>query len=533
MKSAVVAIAKNEDRYIDEWILYNMRLGFDQIVLIQNNWTYSGRYLGNSKLRLVKYEKSEPGAQCYAYNSYIKYMSDGFDFACFFDIDEFLVLKKHKNVNKFLEEYSGFGAVAFNWAVFGDSGRKDVSDGNYSVLERFTMRGRVLNKHVKIAVNLNSARSSGDSFHPYCPHYTIGSSRGDATVNTSKRSFVHGPFNESDLEECEKVAYLCHFRNKTIDECREKCKTNATGFNVHMSNLYVEGFQEEFDKFNQNEVEDVSARDFMRDVKCALVTPARDEDEYLKEWIDHHLRIGFDKIFVYQNNWRYSGERIWDESRVELRECDGQSIQRHIYTDFVCEMSGKFDFGCFWDVDEFFCSDENLWNIKDVLRRYDDVPVLGIPRVTFGDSGLLGTEGSGHGVVRRFIRRQEGYDTLIKPIVNFRITDGSVSVRNPHIASSLIPGKHIEAIDPLRTVSTENGNFRGIKSEPFRLNHYSVKTREEWRKRRLGGDAFFGDDFRRREDGRIDEMFDKINSTANLIEDKTLFDFLGYVKPKN
>jgi len=37
--------------------------------------------------------------------------------------------------------------------------------------------------------------------------------------------------------------------------------------------------------------------------KIALVTMAKDEDFYLQEWIDYHLKLGFDDIFIYQNNW--------------------------------------------------------------------------------------------------------------------------------------------------------------------------------------------------------------------------------------
>jgi hypothetical protein len=38
MKSALVAIAKNEDEYINEWINYNLKIGFDNIIIFQNNW---------------------------------------------------------------------------------------------------------------------------------------------------------------------------------------------------------------------------------------------------------------------------------------------------------------------------------------------------------------------------------------------------------------------------------------------------------------------------------------------------------------
>lgn len=47
---------------------------------------------------------------------------------------------------------------------------------------------------------------------------------------------------------------------------------------------------------------------------CALVCIAKDEDLYIDEWIKYHLHIGFDKIYVYRNDWQYSndiGRVIW------------------------------------------------------------------------------------------------------------------------------------------------------------------------------------------------------------------------------
>lgn len=60
-------------------------------------------------------------------------------------------------------------------------------------------------------------------------------------------------------------------------------------------------------------------------MKTALVCIAKDEDDYLKEWVDYHLRIGFDEIFVYQNNWRYPKGDITDP-RVHLLELDGHRM---------------------------------------------------------------------------------------------------------------------------------------------------------------------------------------------------------------
>ena len=67
--------------------------------------------------------------------------------------------------------------------------------------------------------------------------------------------------------------------------------------------------------------------------KIALVTMAKDEDLYLQEWIDYHLKLGFDDIFIYQNNWRFNAQK--PDDRVHFLEWDKPSptIVAHLYKD--------------------------------------------------------------------------------------------------------------------------------------------------------------------------------------------------------
>ncbi len=44
-------------------------------------------------------------------------------------------------------------------------------------------------------------------------------------------------------------------------------------------------------------------------MKTALVCIAKNEDYYIDEWIKYHLKLGFSDIHVYQNDWRYAGNR--------------------------------------------------------------------------------------------------------------------------------------------------------------------------------------------------------------------------------
>lgn len=61
-------------------------------------------------------------------------------------------------------------------------------------------------------------------------------------------------------------------------------------------------------------------------MKKAIICIAKNEDLYIDEWIQYHLKIGFDRVFVYQNNWRYIGDKNVYADKVEWIDFDGESM---------------------------------------------------------------------------------------------------------------------------------------------------------------------------------------------------------------
>jgi hypothetical protein len=166
MKIACVCIAKNEDNYIQEWAEYNIKLGFDQIVLYQNNWRTK---FCHPKLTKIEFDESRGDRQIFCYNKFIQDFKSNFNFAAFFDIDEFLVLKKHKNIKSFMENYEDQASVCFNWFYFGDNGFKKVENNDYRVLKRFTKRGTSPDIIGKSIVKIDATPAPLMAVHkPYC-----------------------------------------------------------------------------------------------------------------------------------------------------------------------------------------------------------------------------------------------------------------------------------------------------------------------------------------------------------------------------
>lgn len=239
MNIALVCIAKNEDKYIEEWIQYNLYLGFDHIFIYQNDWSYN---IDSPFITNIPFNGT--GMQENAYNNFLEYYSKGYDWVAFFDVDEFLVLKKHNDVKSFLKDYSEYNGVAINWYLFGDNNLKEPTN-DYSVLKRFTKRRKVMDKHVKCIVktNLNAK-------------YAIHNFSELSVVDTKKNKVV-GAFNKNGSDD---VAQINHYFTKTFKEWQDK-KNRGRAPNRKNGEIFFRT-DKDFYSHNFNEVEDLHALNF-------------------------------------------------------------------------------------------------------------------------------------------------------------------------------------------------------------------------------------------------------------------------------
>lgn len=153
MKVAIIAIAKNEQLYIKEWLDYHLNLEFDKIIVADNDDELLLSGFSTDKVIIEDYTGVER-VQIKAYKELFKKYRNDYDWIAFFDIDEFLVLDGFENVKDFL---SGFDAdeIRLNCKHFTDNDELDVIDGNYNVFDRFIYEaGNIdLDRFVKCFIN--------------------------------------------------------------------------------------------------------------------------------------------------------------------------------------------------------------------------------------------------------------------------------------------------------------------------------------------------------------------------------------------
>ena len=97
-------------------------------------------------------------------------------------------------------------------------------------------------------------------------------------------------------------------------------------------------------------------------MKTALIAIGRRENQYAREWVKHHLALGFDHIYIYDNN--HDGEEMFidvlmdyvEQGRVTIIDYRNQEkAQRPAYNDAYRRVSSHYDWLAFFDFDEFLC----------------------------------------------------------------------------------------------------------------------------------------------------------------------------------
>jgi Glycosyltransferase family 92 len=216
---------------------------------------------------------------------------------------------------------------------------------------------------------------------------------------------------------------------------------------------------------------------------CAIY---RDEAPYLREWIEFHRLVGVERFYLY-NNLSQDGHRevlqpYVADGTVELRECSrfpveienhDEYVARHgsecrwlpqieAYDDCLARHGGDWRWIAFIDVDEFLFSPTGA-AVRDVLVRFERLPILLVPWAVFGSSGHK-TPPDGL-VTENYTWRSRGPRTIgwYKSIVDPRRTHRA---RGPHAF-----------------IYKEDINLPGPQFAPFdalRINHYWTRSEAEF-----------------------------------------------------
>jgi hypothetical protein len=206
MSIALVVIVIDENPYLYEFLRYYKNIGFDNVFLYDNSPSNVLAWITNDFVKVIHFPG--PQQQLPSYGHFLSTFGSQYEYAAFFDADEFLVLRTHRNVHDFLKDHHHTGALGINWAMFGPCGHYRYCP--LPVTLRFQERSVQIDPHIKSIVRIADVR-----FLNNC-HFFVCDNGG--TIDTNGR-VINCPFNPEGPED---VAVLHHYVTKSRDEYLQK-----------------------------------------------------------------------------------------------------------------------------------------------------------------------------------------------------------------------------------------------------------------------------------------------------------------------
>ena len=244
----------------------------------------------------------------------------------------------------------------------------------------------------------------------------------------------------------------------------------------------------------------------MEIVVCAM---AKNEHLYINEWVEHYINLGFDKIYIYDNDEldspyiaNFINQKLLDKCVIKnIRGQKRPKLQHDIYTGFYHKYGKTFSWCLFCDIDEF------LFGIDDIhsylsQKRFENVEQIRVKWKLFGDDDLI-TRDMSKKVVDTF--KHEVKNSLNRNLVNLgnlekqgkMIVKGgldSVVIRSPHFASYSFRDNVIPSVLPSgKLCSSKVVIEEDYSNENVYLHHYMTKSLDEFINQKLSRtDAVFG-----------------------------------------
>ena len=216
----------------------------------------------------------------------------------------------------------------------------------------------------------------------------------------------------------------------------------------------------------------------------------RDEADYLREWIEFHKLVGFERFFLYDN---FSTDHhlevlapYVEDGTVVLHDWPLEPGQPAAYRD-VLERHGHETFWLsIFDIDEFLFSPTGQ-KVSEVLRDFEDFPGVAVNCISFGTSGHV--EKQPGLAIENYVRRcalDKPRNRIVKSIVRPPAVEDIGN--DPHYFRYRDGGRAVtENKEPLRGSLTE-----AVSVNLLRINHYITRSQEERDRKNAGSNAWLG-----------------------------------------
>jgi len=230
-------------------------------------------------------------------------------------------------------------------------------------------------------------------------------------------------------------------------------------------------------------------------IKPVIICIAKYEKDYIEEFVRYHLNLGFDKIYIYDNEDIPTYEELLKEfkEKVIVTHLPGKSYPRlpqyealqQFTWNHIC--SPEITHVAHIDIDEYIVLKKHD-NIKDFIKEYiydgeNNVMCSGIGMNWrfFGSSENINK--TNDPLTIRFTKREDKGNMHIKTIYNKNFLG---YIQNPHY---IVLNNNDFPIKSTNGTTIEGPFNENMDFSVIQLNHYKCKTWEEYRYIRSRGRA--------------------------------------------
>lgn len=255
----LVAVARNEGAYLVEWLAHHLAIGFDRIVVYDNESTDETRTLFKAMaardLRLRRMPWPSPpddSAQILAYHHALTELVT--PWVMYLDLDEYLVPFGYRNMADLIEALpADVASLHVNWRGFGSSGHAGPGYGLVTrAFTRCAPQGWSNHYHFKTLARAEGVRLV--RIHDVCHH------RGRRVLSDGQ-TFTNTSEGTSDRVVYEGVQ-INHYQCKTLPEFQARMRRGDANFPNDHPGRIRDGSLERFALLDRNETEDHAIRVF-------------------------------------------------------------------------------------------------------------------------------------------------------------------------------------------------------------------------------------------------------------------------------
>ena len=227
-----------------------------------------------------------------------------------------------------------------------------------------------------------------------------------------------------------------------------------------------------------------------RDIKVAIVAIARLENDYINEWLGHHLGIGIAHIYVYDNSSSEEEKlinRVYEKylDRVTIIPAyDKVQYQMPAYKDAYRKYGNLYDYLIYIDIDEYIMLQQDT-HINDFVNRLpDDCECYRMNWLIYGDNNIVNRDVSSS-IVKDFSKPFTSHrrNTTTKSIIKGGLSDIDFisvhyAVRNKNGVHSNLKTYYGNMIDITSELPIKSKSLNIHKKDYtyIKLNHYITKS---------------------------------------------------------